>query len=462
MSAVARYPHLRRNFALLAIDYIAFGMAYGMVGSNSALLPNFISQLTDNKQIIGLAGAMYTFAWLMPQLIVAQIANRRARRKPFIWPAPFFRLFMIVAAAVISFFAVDSPGLTLVVFLIAFWLFAVGDAIVTLGWSDLLGSSVPHNLRGTLFGASGLAVAVGALLMSAIARWALGPNGPAFPNNYALLFGLAGGIFIVGGIALVMTVEEKADTPHEPGPTFSQYGAFLTNVLRTDRDFRRFIRTRLLLDLATMSVPFYAVFGTGVLGLQSQTIVGDSIILIQMGSASAAVLMGVVSRRSGSRAVIRLAALFIMLEAGFALISYLAGSRIALYGAFFMLGTFGAVAVPSYFDWMITHAPPVSRPIYVGLTNTISALSNLAPLIGGTILQVTAQPLLIGIAALLPSFLGVPVVHVTLYPLVFGTSVVLAFLALLSTRNLYEPRHKAMQTQQAGAVALEPVSEAVS
>jgi MFS family permease len=84
----------------------------------------------------------------------------------------------------------------------------------------------------------------------------------------------------------------------------------------------------------------------------------------------------------------------LVLEAAFALLSYLGLGQPALYATFFLMGVVSGTIFPSYFDWMITHAPPHARPIYIGLTNTISAVSNLAPVLGGLLLQLTARPAL--------------------------------------------------------------------
>jgi MFS family permease len=445
LPAPTRYRHLRRNFALFLLDYIAFGVAFSLVASGGAVIPSFVSQLTDSKQLIGLAGAMYTFCWLVPQLLMAQAVNRGTRRKPFVRPVVPFRLAFVAMALIIAANPPGGSGMTLAVFLGVYWFFAAGDALITLVWGDMLGSSVPHHLRGVMFGIGQFGVAMGALGTSTLARWALGPSGLPFPQNYALLFGVAGALFVIGGIGLMLIIEEEVGEPVEPGPPLREYVPYLLNILRHDRGFLRFTRTRLLIDLAMMAAPFYVIFAVSMLGLRSDIVVSDSIILIQLGSASGAVLMGWISRRSGSRAVIILAAAFIVLEPSLALVSYLGGGQVALYMCFYMLGAFHSVAIPSYFDWIITHSPPSRRPIYIGLTNTISAVSSLAPFLGGTLLQLTAQHPAPANWPLLPQLFGGQPMAWTAYPLLFGTAIALALAGLISARALHEPRQRAAE-----------------
>ncbi len=437
-----RYMHLRRNFVFFVLDYFAFGVGFGMVGTSSAFIPDFVSQLTSNQSLIGLATGAYYFFWLVPQLFLAQIVNQRMWRKPFLLPAPFVRLTMIGIAVVLVTVDPRNTGLMLIAFLIGYWSFAMGDSLVTLIWGDMLGSSLPNKLRGTLFGIGQFMVAFGAFGMSQFARWAIGGSGLAFPLNYALIFAVAGAFFVCGGLGLALLREEQPAPVSQKSPSMREYGAYLGNVLRTDRDFRRFVRTRLLFDLATMSVPFYTVFATGNLGIPSEVLIADTIILIQIGNALGALSMGVLSRRSGSKAVLLLAGACLALEGAFAFLSYLGLGQPALYVTFFLMGVVSGTIYPSYFDWMITHAPPHARPIYIGLTNTISAVSNLAPILGGTLLQLTARPAFSNLEALLPDFLPISAVMVRVYPVVFLSSLLLASLGWLSALHLAEPRKR--------------------
>lgn len=438
-----RYVHLRRNFVLFVLDYFAFGVGYGMVGTSSAFIPDFVSQLTSNQGLIGLATGAYYFCWLVPQLFLAQIVNRRTWRKPFLLPAPFVRLTMIGIAIVLVTVEPHNTQVMLIAFLIGYWAFAIGDSIVTLGWGDMLGSSMPNKLRGTLFGIGQFMVAIGAFGMSQFARWAIGGSGLAFPLNYSLVFAVAGAFFVIGGVGLALLREEQPTLVSAQSPSVREYSAFLGNVLRTDRAFRHFVRTRLLFDLATMSTPFYTIFATGGLGIRSEVLIADTIILIQIGNACGALAMGVLSRRSGSKAVILVAGACLALEAAFALLSYLGLGQPALYVTFFLMGVVSGTIYPSYFDWMITHAPPHARPIYIGLTNTLSAVSSLAPVLGGLLLQLTARPVFSNLEALLPAFLPISTVTVRLYPVVFISSIVLASLGWLSAARLIEPRKNA-------------------
>src|SRR5258706_1157759 len=412
------FRHLRRHFLLVFLDLVLFGTAFTLI-SGTTVIPDFVRHLTNSDLVLGFVASIYNVAWLPPQIVLAQFINRGARRKPFItWTAIPFRMVMIVMAIGIAVIGPNDVTLILLVFLVGYTLFAAADGLVTIAWADLVGTSIPDRWRGVLLSAGEFLLAFTALGTRALVQQLLGPKGAPFPQNYAQVFGIAGVIFVIAGICLTFLVEEKQKKPVEPCPRLRRYLPYLGNVLRSDKTFRQFTIVRSLLDLTLLAAPFYIIFGINSLKIPSATLVGDSILLAMVGSAVAALVMSWLSHRIGSRAVIILLAFASISHPLLALLSFVAGEP-ALYGAFFMLGVISAGGAPGYFDWIITYAPPDRRPIYVGLTNTISAVSHLAPLLGGFILSTTS------------------------YPALFAAALVLAVIGLGSSLFLIEPRRQA-------------------
>jgi MFS family permease len=403
-----RLQHVRRNFILLFMDMLFFGTAFTLIGSTT-VAPDFVRNLTNSDLVIGLVGSIYSVAWLLPQLLFAQMINRATRRLPYLTRTVIpFRLIMVATALIIAIIGPENHTVTLVLFLTGYTLFAAGDGLVTIAWADLLGTAIPDRWRGVMFGIAQFLLAFTVLAMRAVVRQLLGADGPPFPQNYAQIFGLAGVLFVIAGVFLSLLAEEKQEMPVESGPSMREYFPYLGNVLRQDKAFRHFVITRSLLDLTLLAAPFYIIVGKDQLHLPSDALVGDSILLATVGSGLASLMMGWFSHRSGSRVVIQMLGLASIVHPLLAFLSLYFGYPL-LYAAFFMLGFVTAATTPGYFDWIITYAPPAHRPIYIGLTNTISAVSHLAPLVGGFILSATSYPILfvaaltMGVAGLVSS-----------------------------------------------------------
>jgi hypothetical protein len=48
----------------------------------STVVPAFVSLLTDSAPLVGLAGAIFSAAWTIPQLATARLLRDKPRKKP--------------------------------------------------------------------------------------------------------------------------------------------------------------------------------------------------------------------------------------------------------------------------------------------------------------------------------------------------------------------------------------------
>ncbi len=224
------------------------------------------------------------------------------------------------------------------------------------------------------------------LAISPVIGVILGNTGPDFPNNYALLFGVAGLLFACSIVPTLFIHELPGGKAVEKIPSFGEFFPHLGHVLRTDAPFRAILITRMLTSLFAMAGPFYIGFATVQLGLSSEVAVPVLLAMQTIGSVSGALLYTWLGARN-NLLYIRLAlggAAFLPISA------LLAGvlGPIPLYLGFLMSGLALSNLFLSYQNWVVTYASADQRPIYAGLFNTVAAvISLISPLIGGTIAQ---------------------------------------------------------------------------
>src|SRR5258708_22129888 len=124
--------HLRRNFILFFLDFTLFGTAFTLIG-NTTVVPDFVRHLSSSEQVIGLAGSIYHFSWLIPQLLIAQLINRGTHRKAWLtWTAVPFRMIMAVIGFSISFCGPSNQKVILFIFLTGYLFFAATHRRVTI------------------------------------------------------------------------------------------------------------------------------------------------------------------------------------------------------------------------------------------------------------------------------------------------------------------------------------------
>ena len=389
-------PHYRHNFPFLLADYVLFSVGLSFIGV-STVLPAFVRHFTDSAPIIGLVSTVWNGAVLIPQLVAANAINHVPRKKGALLRAgalgrPTFLL--IALALVLGLW--QQPGWMLVVFfamLTSFWL---ADAFCSIAWFDIVGKAIPANRRGRLFGAGQIISSVFAIGIGAFVSWILSPQGPAFPANYAWLFGLAGTACLLGLASLAMVREPLEDVPEER-TSWRDYLPQLVKILKEQPTYRRVIAAWLLSGLAALASPFYVLYATDQLGLAPETI-GLFIIAQTAGGVVASLGLGALAERRGPGAVIRVSVMVSITGPLVALALYFvhaaAWLQFAYAWVFVVLGIVSSSGMLGWMNYFLELAPPGHRPTYMGLSNTLGGLLVLAPVLGGWLLQVTSYPVL--------------------------------------------------------------------
>lgn len=376
----------RRNFALFLTDGILFTLAMNILGPTT-LIPDFIRQLTRSEILIGLSSSLFDIGWTMPQLFVARYVVRSERKKWwFVGPSIPVRFVMIIFAVITVLLGKDRPELILLAFLITYGIASVGDGIVGVPWADLIGTSLDNRWRARMFGWMSASAGVIMLGIAPLIAVILSSAGPAFPNNYALIFGFAGMLFALSILPILFLHELPGGKAVEKMPSLGEFLPELGRVLRTDAPFRAILITRMLTSLFTMASPFYIGFATEQLGQSNASAVPTLLAVQTIGAVTGALVYTWLGARN-NLLFIRLA----LLVAALLPVSALLAARVGplpLYVGFLASGLTLSNLFASYLNWVVSYATPDQRPVYAGLFNTIAAVISLAsPLLGGFIAQ---------------------------------------------------------------------------
>ncbi len=387
----------RRNFVYFLADNTLFTVAMGILGATT-VIPDFVRRLTDSEILIGLSGSLFTIGFTLPQLFIARYIVRHARKKWwFVGPNIPVRFVILIFAVITVFLGRDRPDLVLLAFFICYGIAAFGDGLVGVPWSDLTGTSLDNRWRARMFGLTTAATGVIMLLMTPLIGLVLGESGPGFPNNYALLFGAAGVLFVLSIPLGIFIHELPGGKAVEKLPTMGEFIPELGRLLRDDIPFRAYIVTRMFTSLFMIASPFYIGYATVRLGLASEVAVPVLLAMLTIGSVVGALLYTWLGARSNLRSI-QVALAGAALLPLCALLADALGP-IPLYIGFLVSGMSTANLVSAYQNWIVNYADADQRPIYIGLSNTLTALISLiAPIIGGVIAEITGYEALFVIA----------------------------------------------------------------
>ncbi len=382
-------------------DYVFFGLGLTFA-STTTTLPAFAAALTDNKILIGAVSSVWLGGWLLPQVLAANYLSNKPRKYPIMmWGQiigrPVFPLFVVWLLVG----GVRSPMLTLFLFIAMLAFFAGTDALVALAWLDLFGKSLAPETRGRLIGIGQVVTGVAAIGVGALIRYLLGPQGPPFPVNYAIIFGLAS---LSYGLSLVSCalIVEPPEAVAEARPNLREYLPQLVRLWREDAAFSRVTLVRLSFGLGGLATAFYVVYATDVLRLPASSI-GLFAGATTLGIAAAGIVLGLVADRMGSHRVIQITTwlAFAVPVLALAIHAGLLGSmRSFVYPLLYvLLGMEEGSIMLGFINYVLEISPAGQRPTYMGLTNTMTGLLIAVPMLGGLLLQATSYPVLFALAA---------------------------------------------------------------
>ncbi len=392
----------RRNFAALLGDAIAFGLAI-TIADTTTILPDLVQQLSGSPAIVGLFSAATAGAWLLPQLIYARFLTDKPRKKPFvILGAAIGRPFYLLLAAAL-WFGLRDPLLTLLLLFVAQVAFNSSDSLAAVAWFDLYAKAIPENRRGRLVGSAQAVRGVLAFGAGALVTALLSGATVPYPQNYGLIFALAGGCLMLSLLSVALVREPEG--PVETGrPSWGDYLPRLWATLRRDHAFRRLILVRLLAGCDALALSLYIVFARGPLGMPKE-MAGVYTVVKTLGGILASLAWGVISERLGNHRVLQFStALGLtapLLGLGFCLGGVQGGPlTTVIYGwVYVVIAASMSSLMFGFFNYALEMAPAGERPTYMGLFNTVTGALAVVPLLGGLLLQATSYGVLFAVTA---------------------------------------------------------------
>jgi MFS family permease len=313
-------------------------------------------------------------------LLTAGWVSRAKRIKPLmLWMTIHERIPYLGLAAVAFFSARLQPSTALTItFLLIIWQ-GIGAGFAANPWQTMITKVMPPELHGTFFGTQSAAFN-GLAGLAAIAAGFMLEKLPS-PLDFTLCFLATTVFFTFSYFVLAQTREHESPRPEiEEHP--AAFWGHSWNILRRDRNFNAFLVVRSISQFAAMGISFYIVYAVKEFGMSEGT-AGLMTAILLIAQVAFSPLMGRLGDRWSHRGVMMLGGLG---AAASSMLAWLATSVGWFYPVFFL----AAIAIVAV--WTIPLALTVKfaqeheRPLYIGLSNTVSAPATiLAPILGGWI-----------------------------------------------------------------------------
>jgi MFS family permease len=377
----ATHKHVRFNAIVNVLDGAFFGSALGFA-SFTTIIPLFVSQLTDSAILIGLAPAIHSIGWQLPQIFTANRVRRLSRFKPMTLAMTVHERLPFLGLALLAWFLTDlEPTVALVlVFVMLTWQ-GFGGGYTGNVWQSMIAKIIPISWRGSFFGIQMAAVNLLASVTAVAAGWIL--DSYDSPLDFATCFALAS-VGMVISFGFIATTREEEHPPVIPSGTQSHLWEDIKRILTTDTIFQRFLAIRIIYQLGFVAFSFYAVYAFEELGV-SATQVGLLTGLLIFTRVIINPIFGMIGDRKGHWLVLFLGTLAALSS------TILAGWVISIplwFGIFALAGIANVVAWTTTMVLTLGFGKEAERATYIGLSNTLLAPATLvSPFLAGWIIQ---------------------------------------------------------------------------
>ncbi len=384
--------------------------------SQTTVIPSFLATLTSSAPLIGLASTLATGGWLLPQLFAANRLAGLTRRKASVTvPATVNRAVSLLIGPAILLLAPRFPAAALAAFFVLYLAFWLVDGIASIAWLDYMGRCLSPASRARLISLGTIAPGIAGIGGGAVVGLILSSPGIRWPLNYALLF-MCTGVLYTFSLASFFCVKDSPAASVQPKMPWPAYFGRMMTVVRGDPAFRKAVLAALALGGIGIAAPFYIVHGLESLGFPPAS-VGFFTSVQLVGSVFAALIMGVLGERRGTRSVMRfwgwaaLATPAIALAAP-ALMKALPWAVLYVYALVFVIvGMQGVANMAGFLNWVLEYAPASDRPLYIGFANTLTGITLVMPLVGGWILAASGSYALLFAAAAAGPVGGLVLLH---------------------------------------------------
>jgi len=421
-SPVAQASEARRNFALCALNGALFQFANGLIDPSIVLTTWFVGRLTSSNLLLALVVPLGQAGWFLPQVFVSARVQRMQRKMPVYATSAVIRV-VVWSSLSVMVWLVDEPTYLLLGFFILYAIAQMVAGPAGLAFFDIVAKTVPARRRGRLFATRLFVGGILALGSSWIVNRVLDHPALPVPHDIALLLTFYS-LALIPAFSLFFGVREPPGVTIDERVGLKRQLQRAGRLLRKNSVYRRYTAVRLLLGLTGVALPFYSVYAKNVLGAEA------GMAGIYAATAGGAKLLsniawGWISDHKGNRLVMRLLIGGKGLTLLLALALVGATSLVKLEGAwlpylalplFFLDGAMFPAGILSGSNFLAELVSDAERPIYLGLTNTLSGVVTLLSVLGG----------------LLVDWLG--------YAGLFAAALVLCVVGFVLTAGLPEPR----------------------
>lgn len=348
----------------------------------STVFPALVSELTESKVLFGLLYAIMVGAPLIFNLIFSHYLMSHQYKKKFLLIGIYLRSAAFLGMALSTwFFGADNPRLAIYTFFIWVLLFSISAGFAGIAYADVMGKVLPSQRRARLYAVKQFFASVAAFAGGMIIAGLFKSGNLAFPGNYTLTLTIGFIGLAAASIGFFFIHEPASPVLSSQNQSLLSYIRHVPQIIKKDKQFRRFIILENMASFSVMILPFYMIFAKDTFQ-SSQQYLGQYLLIQVAGTVLSSFVWGYLASRTESRVVVRSC---IYLESTIPIIAILlAQTNPMLYSiVFFLIGFVISGRKIGFEPYLLDIAPDDQRTVYLGIRGTLNIFSVILPVVSG-------------------------------------------------------------------------------
>ena len=329
------------------------------------------------------------------QLVFAGFISHRPRKKNFLLLGINLRIVALFALSVLFYFSgLLVDGLLIILIFVFITQFSFSGAFANISYVDIVGKSLHGAVRKAFLSAKQIIFSIGVFISAVVVRQLLVLL--EFPDNYSLLFVLAGTLLFTASLGF-WRLKEKPTKAGQKN-SFLEFLALIPLAVKSDRNLKYYLLLINSLGLGLSVLPFLIYLAKESFGL-SGSLIGNFLLLKTIGMLSAGFFLLRFSRRFKYRYLLLIS---ISLAAAIPVGALLLQSSQKLYGFIFIFsGIFMATYKTAIEGILLEISTDDNRATYAGISGAGNILTTVLPISAGFLLKAFGYiPIFVGVSAL--------------------------------------------------------------
>ncbi|PKL14118.1 MAG: hypothetical protein CVV52_03190 [Spirochaetae bacterium HGW-Spirochaetae-8] len=365
----------KKNFSAFLIHALFLALTLNFIDVNT-VVPNMLAEAGGTAVHMGILSAIMVGGTKLMQLVFAGIIVPMRRKKPALLVGIYIR---VAALLVIGLFLRNLGGEAMWkvwTLILVMTVFSFSGAFANISYTDIMGRVIAPQQRKRLLVVKQLISSIGVIVSALLVKVILSLL--SYPQNYSLLFLLAGLLLFMGTSGFWMIVEPSVTTSAHPQRKVNLKEFAL--VLKQDPNLRKYLFLINTSGVIISTLPFFILYAR-----QRFTVDGNltgTFLLVQMvGALSANLVLNFFSKSQRYRTLIYL---FVIISAITPVVAFILPALPLWYSLVFLLsGISYSISQILFAGVLLEISTDENRAVYTGISGAGSIMQVVYPLLTG-------------------------------------------------------------------------------